>query len=154
MKDVFAKKFLVPAEIPLPARSQFFGNTLLKAGHLMRSIPKLRGRFLLDCLLVALRAHKGFSPHRLTTVMARPARGRTHSADRVASTPSPSAATCRGAALWLVPVALWEYFQQPEMPKSKCTETSSGSTSRLIRPRTGSHVRSRRHSLGMRPRVT
>jgi hypothetical protein len=46
-KDVFAKKFLVPGEIPLAARSpRFFGNTLLKAGHLMRSIPKLRGRFL------------------------------------------------------------------------------------------------------------
>jgi hypothetical protein len=46
VKDVFAKKFLVPGEIPLAARSQFFGNTLLKAGHLMRSIPKFRGRFL------------------------------------------------------------------------------------------------------------
>jgi hypothetical protein len=47
VKDVFAKKFLVPGEIPLAARShRFFGNTLLKAGHLMRSIPKLRGRFL------------------------------------------------------------------------------------------------------------
>jgi hypothetical protein len=44
MKDVFAKKFLIPGEIPLAARShRFFGNTLLKAGHLMRSIPKLRG---------------------------------------------------------------------------------------------------------------
>jgi hypothetical protein len=32
-------------------------------------------------------------------------------------------------------------------------ETSSGSTSHLIRPRTGSHARSRRHSLGMRPRA-
>ena len=33
--------------IPLAARShRFFGDTLLKAGHLMRSIPKLRGRFL------------------------------------------------------------------------------------------------------------
>jgi hypothetical protein len=29
MKDVFAKKFLVPGEIPLAARSQFFGNTLI-----------------------------------------------------------------------------------------------------------------------------
>ena len=38
MKDVFAKKFLVPGEIPLAACShRFFGNTLLKAGHLMRS---------------------------------------------------------------------------------------------------------------------
>ena len=36
-EDVFAKNFLVPGEIPLAARShQFFGNTLLKAGHLMR----------------------------------------------------------------------------------------------------------------------
>jgi hypothetical protein len=33
-------------------------------------------------------------------------------------------------------------------------ETSSGSTSHLIRPRTGSHARLRRHSLGMRPRAT
>ena len=32
------KNFLVPGEIPLAARShRFFGNTLLKAGHLMRS---------------------------------------------------------------------------------------------------------------------
>jgi len=32
------KNFLVPGEIPLGARShRFFGNTLLKAGHLMRS---------------------------------------------------------------------------------------------------------------------
>ena len=38
VKDVFVKKFLVPGEIPLAARShRFFGNTLLKAGHLMRS---------------------------------------------------------------------------------------------------------------------
>ena len=38
MKDAFAKKFFVPGEIPLAARShRFFGNTLLKAGHLMRS---------------------------------------------------------------------------------------------------------------------
>ena len=37
VKDVFAKKFLVPGEIPLAARShRFFGNTLVKAGHLMR----------------------------------------------------------------------------------------------------------------------
>ena len=36
MKDVFAKKFLVPGEIPLAVRSRwFFGNTLLKAGHLI-----------------------------------------------------------------------------------------------------------------------
>ena len=35
VKDAFAKKFLVPGEIPLAARShRFFGNTLLKAGHL------------------------------------------------------------------------------------------------------------------------
>jgi hypothetical protein len=33
-------------------------------------------------------------------------------------------------------------------------EISSGSTSHFIRPRTGSHARSRRHSLGMRPRGT
>src|SRR5712672_3359945 len=33
-------------------------------------------------------------------------------------------------------------------------ETSSGSTSHLIRPRTGSRARSRRHSLGMRPCAT
>jgi hypothetical protein len=32
------KNFLVPGEIPLAARShRFFGNTLVKAGHLMRS---------------------------------------------------------------------------------------------------------------------
>jgi hypothetical protein len=38
VKDVFAKKFLVPGEIPLAVRSRwFFGNTLLKAGHLMQS---------------------------------------------------------------------------------------------------------------------
>jgi len=38
VKDIFAKKFLVPGEIPLAARShRFFGNILLKAGHLMRS---------------------------------------------------------------------------------------------------------------------
>ena len=37
MKDAFAKKFLVSGEIPLAARShRFFGNTLVKAGHLMR----------------------------------------------------------------------------------------------------------------------
>jgi hypothetical protein len=37
VKDVFAKNFLVPGEIPLAARShRFFGNTLVKAGHLMR----------------------------------------------------------------------------------------------------------------------
>jgi hypothetical protein len=31
------KNFLVPGEIPLAARShRFFGNTLVKAGHLMR----------------------------------------------------------------------------------------------------------------------
>src|SRR6266581_2153196 len=33
-------------------------------------------------------------------------------------------------------------------------ETLSGSTSHLIRPRTGSHVRSQKHSLGMRLRAT
>src|SRR6516164_7744050 len=38
VKDAFAKNFFVPGEIPLTARShRFFGNTLLKAGHLMRS---------------------------------------------------------------------------------------------------------------------
>src|SRR5262245_51197810 len=38
VKDAFAKNFLVPGEVPLAARShRFFGNTLLKAGHLMRS---------------------------------------------------------------------------------------------------------------------
>src|SRR6516164_179810 len=38
VKDAFAKNFFVPGEIPLAARShRFFGNTLLKAGHLMRS---------------------------------------------------------------------------------------------------------------------
>ena len=37
VKDVFAKKFFGVGEIPLAARShRFFGNTLLKAGHLMR----------------------------------------------------------------------------------------------------------------------
>jgi hypothetical protein len=46
VKDVFEKKFLVPGEIPLAARSQFFGNTLLEGWTPMRSIPKLRGRFL------------------------------------------------------------------------------------------------------------
>src|SRR5262249_20291262 len=36
VKDVFAKNFLVPGEIPLAARShRFFGNTLLEAGHLI-----------------------------------------------------------------------------------------------------------------------
>jgi len=39
VKDVFAKKFLVPGEIPLAARShRFFGNTLLKAGHLFSAL--------------------------------------------------------------------------------------------------------------------
>src|SRR5262249_14410349 len=33
-------------------------------------------------------------------------------------------------------------------------ETLSGLTSHLIQPRTGSHGRSRRHSLGMRPHAT
>jgi hypothetical protein len=43
VKDVFAKKFLVPGEIPLAARSHwFFGNSLLKAGHLMRPIGGIR----------------------------------------------------------------------------------------------------------------
>ena len=38
MKDAFAKKFWWLGEIPLAARShRFFGNTLLKAGHLMRA---------------------------------------------------------------------------------------------------------------------
>jgi hypothetical protein len=47
VKDVFAKNFLVPGKVPLAARShRFFGNTLLKAGQLMWSIPKLRGIFL------------------------------------------------------------------------------------------------------------
>jgi len=47
VKALLQKNFLVPEEIPLAARShRFFGNTLLKAGHLMRSILKLRGRFL------------------------------------------------------------------------------------------------------------
>src|SRR5262245_3674127 len=37
VKDVLQKNFLVPGKIPRAARShQFFGNTLLKAGHLMR----------------------------------------------------------------------------------------------------------------------
>src|SRR5215475_14185657 len=38
VKDFFAKKnFLLPGEIPLAACShQFFGNTLVKAGHLMQ----------------------------------------------------------------------------------------------------------------------
>ena len=37
VKDAFEKKFLVPGEIPRAARShRFFGNTLVKAGHLMR----------------------------------------------------------------------------------------------------------------------
>jgi len=37
VKDAFAKKFLVSGEISLAARShRFFGNTLVKAGHLMR----------------------------------------------------------------------------------------------------------------------
>src|SRR5205823_5165231 len=43
------------------------------------------------------------------------------------------------------------------MPSSSCdwpAEISSGSTSHLIRPRTGSHARSQRHSLGMSPRAT
>jgi hypothetical protein len=37
VKDAFAKNFLVSGEIPLAARShRFFGNTLVKAGHLIR----------------------------------------------------------------------------------------------------------------------
>src|SRR5262249_6059741 len=56
--------------------------------------------------------------------------------------------------------AAWTYsLPQPlasacSMPSSSCdsaAESSSGSTSHLIRQRTGSHARSRRHSLGMRP---
>ena len=47
MKDIFAKKFLVPGEIPLAARShRFFGNILLKAGHLMRSGVVVSGTVL------------------------------------------------------------------------------------------------------------
>jgi hypothetical protein len=43
LKDVFAKKFLVRGEIPLAARThRFFGNTLLKAGHLMRPLGDIR----------------------------------------------------------------------------------------------------------------
>jgi hypothetical protein len=39
VKDVFAKKFLVPGEIPLAGRShRFFGNTLLKARHLFSAL--------------------------------------------------------------------------------------------------------------------
>jgi hypothetical protein len=39
VKDAFAKKFLAPGEIPLAARShRFFGNTLLKAGHLFSAL--------------------------------------------------------------------------------------------------------------------
>jgi hypothetical protein len=41
-EDAFEKKFLVPGEIPLAARSQFFGNTLLKAGHLIRPLGGIR----------------------------------------------------------------------------------------------------------------
>jgi hypothetical protein len=43
------------------------------------------------------------------------------------------------------------------MPSSSCdwpAETLSGSTLQPIRQQTGSHARSRRHSLGMRPRAT
>jgi hypothetical protein len=47
VKDAFAKKFLVPGEIPLAARShRFFGNLLLKAGHLMRSGVVVSGTVL------------------------------------------------------------------------------------------------------------
>jgi hypothetical protein len=47
VKDAFAKKFLVPGEIPLAARShRFFGNILLKAGHLMRSGVVVSGTVL------------------------------------------------------------------------------------------------------------
>ena len=47
MKDAFAKKFLVPGEIPLAARShRFFGNIPLKAGHLMRSGVVVSGTVL------------------------------------------------------------------------------------------------------------
>jgi hypothetical protein len=47
VKDAFAKKFLVPGEIPLAARSHwFFGNILLKAGHLMRSGVVVSGTVL------------------------------------------------------------------------------------------------------------
>ena len=38
MKTILQKNFLVPGEILLETRShRMFGNTLLKAGHLMRS---------------------------------------------------------------------------------------------------------------------
>jgi hypothetical protein len=47
VKDAFAKKFLVSGEIPLAARShRFFGNILLKAGHLMRSGVVVSGTVL------------------------------------------------------------------------------------------------------------
>jgi len=47
LKGAFAKKFLVPGEIPLAARShRFFGNILLKVGHLMRSGVVVSGTVL------------------------------------------------------------------------------------------------------------
>ena len=47
VKDAFAKKFFYCREIPLAARShRFFGNTLLKAGHLMRSSVVVSGTVL------------------------------------------------------------------------------------------------------------
>jgi hypothetical protein len=48
VKDAFAKKiFLVSGEIPLAARShRFFGNILLKVGHLMRSGVVVSGTVL------------------------------------------------------------------------------------------------------------
>jgi hypothetical protein len=60
-------------------------------------------------------------------------------------------------------IAAIDLFVVPTMP-STCSmpsssfgwsaETLSGSTLQPIRPRTGSHARSPRHSLGMRPRAT
>ena len=47
MKGAFAKKILMSGEIPLAARShRFFGNILLKAGHLMRSGVVVSGTVL------------------------------------------------------------------------------------------------------------
>ena len=48
MKDAFAKKkFWCREGIPLAARSyRFFGNTLVKAGHLMRSGVVVSGTVL------------------------------------------------------------------------------------------------------------
>jgi len=63
VKDAFAKKFLVPGEIPLAARShRFFGNILLKVGHLMRSGVVVSGTVLQGGQELATSIQNGFEP--------------------------------------------------------------------------------------------